>query len=131
MDRSCIVFIIFVAIILLSASYKWVLGDREGFGTYNSNFKRYCDNCSERSNSYDCGDCINCGICTSSTGVNTCKNGDSRGPFDTNNCAFWNYSDVDVYYPETHRFPEVPSGSLYPYSKTFQMRSCKSSEKEV
>lgn len=130
MDRSCIVFIIFVAIILLSASYKWVVGGREGFGTYNSNFKRYCENCSDR-NIYECGDCLNCGICSSLTGQKRCVPADSRGPFYDNKCAFFDFETPDIYFPQTHRFPEVQTGSLYPYSKTFQMRSCKSSEKET
>ena len=120
-NTTILILIFIFAVIVLSIPLKCMFNNKEGFGTYNGYYKQYSENCYGL-DSYACDKCYNCGSCGAIDGSQKCVPGDSNGAYFAD-CAYWRFSDPSLYYPQTHRFPMIYSKSMYPYSKTYPMKS--------
>jgi hypothetical protein len=113
-----LIWVMIVAVILLSTPMKCVMGDgvKEGFFTYNSYFKNYCSSCGFRT-AYSCSKCSNCGLSTNAAGVSQCVPGDSSGPFFNTDTMFYTYNSPYFYYPYSDLYPVIKTRSLVPYDR--------------
>ncbi|AYV76882.1 MAG: hypothetical protein Barrevirus3_2 [Barrevirus sp.] len=57
-----------------------------------------CSNCNERT-LLGCGNCLNCGVCTTNFGTSTCEAGNKQGPYYKDDCVYWESNAPDVYPP--------------------------------
>lgn len=115
-NEKILFIVLIVAVLVLSVPFSCLL--KEHFGTYSSKYKQYCSSC-DGLDSYACDKCYNCGRSAEKNGYTKCVPGDSRGPYYDNNTYYWTYNDPTYYYPQTHRFPEILTRSLYPYKKLY------------
>ena len=120
MERYALIlfWVLILAVILLSTPTKCTLGGGddgvEGFYTYYGYYKRYCPSCGYKSR-YSCSNCTNCGYCINASGQGFCTSGDSRGPYFTKDCVYWEYGSPEIYYPYSYLYPVVKRRSIYPY----------------
>jgi len=60
----------------------------EDFTIYD--YPKYCKDCGYM-NSFECGNCTNCGYCITSDGRGSCVPGDAGGPYFASDCAEYQY----------------------------------------
>lgn len=108
-----ILWVLIMILVLLSTPTKCI-GAKEGFLNYFGYYKNYCGNCESKDRTM-CAKCLNCGVCYDNIGRGKCMPGDSNGPFFTNDCSFWEYSDPYFNYPYSHLFPVVRVKQSYPF----------------
>ena len=106
-----LVWMLILVVILLSTPTKCVT--KEGFFTHYGYYKNYCPSCGWRSR-YSCSKCTNCGYCVTASGKGECVPGDSSGPYFRSDCAYWEYNDPYLYYPNSHLYPVVQTRGIYP-----------------
>jgi len=85
--------------VLILIIIMFFLQNKEYFNT------KGCTSCSYKSNE-ECANCSNCGICIYEDKTSKCVSGDINGPYFIDNCAMWNYNNMDTdpyyvsYYPD-------------------------------
>lgn len=106
--------ILVLAVILMSVPTKCI-SKSEGFHNFFNYNKRYCPSCGTKS-SASCGDCQNCGVCTTNTGYSECVAGNYNGPTFRRDCAYWEYGIPYNYFPDNRSYPTIITSHKYPYN---------------
>lgn len=85
---------IILCIVVISIFYYIMVGSR---CIEKEGFHGYCTNCGNNDR-ISCGNCQNCGFCSTDTGHGECVKGDETGPYFRLDCANWEYGTSIINY---------------------------------